>query len=124
MNNWWLLFVMSLTVFRITWLITRDSFPPIRYIREQIKHKHRSTLTIIHTDSIGDANPTGDYAEARGPWEWAETLITCYWCITVWASGGVTLLVWVIIDNMPVPLLWFGAVSGASAIIMKIADRE
>lgn len=120
----WLLFVMMVFVtYRGTWLITRDSLPPLRSVREHLITAHRNTATEVKVDSRGHRDPNGEYVEDRGPWEWAATLITCQWCVSVWLAAFVTFLTWLTVDSMPAPLLWFGAVAAGSTMISVAVER-
>lgn len=121
--NFGLLVVMSLIAYRATWFVVRDSFPGVRHLRNWIaaKHVHSS-----HEVSVWDADGE-EYVELESRWRWAADLITCHWCVSVWASAGVTLLTNATI-GLAAPWLYFGATAALSATIAQmvaaIADRE
>lgn len=123
MPYWLLLLMMILVTYRGTWLITRDSLPPIRRVRERLITTHRVTSHEVTVDDRGHADPKGEWAENRGPWEWAATLVTCQWCMSVWVAAFVTLFTWLTVDSMPAPLLWFGAVAAGSTMISVVVER-
>lgn len=121
MNDALLLIVMILATFRLTWLLTRDTFPPIRAAREWFVLRARDTGEEVKVDEDGYLDPRGAYVERRGGLVWLADLVTCYWCVSVWVAAGVTLLVWALVP-LPLPLLWFGAVAGGGAFLAKLAD--
>lgn len=99
----WLLTLVVLTSYRITRLLVVDNFPPILYVREKL---------------------TGDEETGRRPAEWVpwwlEYLAGCYWCMSVWVSGVVTLAVTLTCD-LPYPLLVWG---GAAALTPWLSHLE
>lgn len=120
-----LLFVlMVLTTFRITWLITRDSFPPIRWLREQIIAQHNNNVIHVRVSEDGHRDDNlGAYVENRGPWEWAYSLVTCNWCVSVWVAAFVTLFTWLIMPNMQMPLWWFVGAAGGAALTCAVVNK-
>lgn len=114
-----LLIMMSLVAFRITWFITRDSFPPVRWVRERvIELDYRTAKSVLYRDTDHQ-----QWRDDRGPWTWLADLITCHWCISVWVAAGVTLAVDATI-GLRLPLLWFGAVAALAAIIATCVDAR
>lgn len=120
-SDWFLLTLMIFTTFRITWLIVRDDFPPIARVRNWITTqywKHRNPVYEYY-DEVGDT-----VRETKGLRHWAKELITCPWCVSVWASAFVVLLVDVLSDpGLGQPWLWFGAVAGFSALMAQLTAR-
>lgn len=62
---WWLA-IFPLTAFRLTVLLTRDSFPPAVWLRDTVQQKWST--------------------------KWWAPLVDCPWCSGFWISVGVTLL--------------------------------
>lgn len=123
MSDTLLLFFLSLTVARLTWLVTRDSFPPIRKVRELVKAKAATHGRDVLTDELGDEVKRGaEYAGRRGRWADLEDLTTCYWCMSMWLTGAVVSVTWIFVD-LALPLLWYGAVAALSAAMCAAVDR-
>lgn len=125
MNDWLMLVLMTFAAYRITWLIVKDSFPPIARVRDWIITKEFDANKFYVTrDADGDMVRDG-----KGLWHWLKTLIICTWCVSVWASAFVVLLVDVLSERgLGQPWLWFGAVAGGSALVAQLTstviDRE
>ena len=79
---WLLVALAALTAARLTRLIVRDEFPPIRWARNRLVDK--------------------------GP-EWLVDLATCVWCCSGWVSIGVVALLW-LAPGVATPMLTAGAV--------------
>lgn len=121
MSDAFLLLLMILGTFRLTWLITKDTFPPIRWVRERFVALGRESGTSVHVDEDGHADPHGRYVELRGGWMWISELITCYWCVSIYVAAGVTLLV-DLAYGLGAPLLWFGGVAAGGALLSMLAS--
>jgi hypothetical protein len=129
LSDWMLLIVLSLTVYRLTWLVTRDSFPPVRRVRELIKQKSRQTGRWVIVDDDGDellgVHPKMDeehIAELRGFWPGLAELVMCPYCMSVWFTLG-TVSVTLIFVDLALPLLWYGAVAALAAAMCAGLDR-
>lgn len=129
MSDTLLLFFLSMTVARLTWLVTRDSFPPIRKVRELIKQKSRQTGRWVIVDDDGDelrgVHPKIDeehIAELRGWWPSMAELVMCPYCMSIWFTLG-TVSVTLIFVDLALPLLWYGAVAALSAAMCAAVDR-
>jgi Protein of unknown function (DUF1360) len=87
---------LVLTAFRLTWLVTRDTFPPVQKPRDRI----------VKTTSFTR-------------WEWIGDLLSCHWCASGWLSLGVVLLadVWL---SVPAPALAWGVAWAGAAIIAEV----
>lgn len=122
MNDTLLLALLALTTWRITWLITRDSFPPARAVREAIITQARATGTPTSIDADGHRDPDGGYEELRGGWSAAAELITCPWCVSIWVS---TAVVWPVNAwrHLDLPVLWWGGTAALAAILAAILDK-
>lgn len=123
MTDLMILLMMSVTTFRLTWLVVRDEFPPVRWVREKIIDLNLRTAKQVRVPDVDGQY----YLENRGKWSWLADLVTCYWCVSVWVSGGITWFVDATI-GLRLPLIWFGAVAGIAAIlcvvIAAVVDRE
>jgi hypothetical protein len=65
MSPWVIIVLLSLATHRITRVITRDWFPPIRKVRVWIDHK------------LGEEH-------------WLSYLTQCDWCAGTWVAGALT----------------------------------
>lgn len=99
----WLFVLMALTTYRVTRLLVNDRFPPILYVRE-----------LLTGDDETDKTPA-----PWVPW-WLEYLAGCYWCMSVWVSGLVTLAV-TLASDLPYPLLVWG---GCAALAPWLSHLE
>jgi hypothetical protein len=87
---------LTLTSFRLTWLVTRDQFPPIAKPREQIVNKTSFTR-----------------------WEWFGDLLSCHWCASGWLSLGVVLGADLFL-SVPAPVLAWGATWAGAAVLAEL----
>jgi hypothetical protein len=95
--------LMTLTAYRVTRLLVQDNFPPIRWARERL---------------TGDEE-TGQIPASWVPF-WLEYLAGCYWCMSVWVTGLMTLAVALTVE-VPYPLLIWG---GMAALVPWISHLE
>lgn len=91
-----LLVLMTLACYRITRLITIDTFPPVEWARRKIVQAERLP-------------------------KWLGKLVTCYWCSSVWVAAGLTLLVALTV-GLPLPCLVWPAIAAGSAWISHLED--
>lgn len=133
-----LLVVDVLAVWRLTRLVTRDDFPPIKAAREWILRRWPSGDTTFTADEVEPSVPddsdlplpfSGE-GRVRGSgrpvfwngeeWQssddhWQGKLISCLWCSSVWLAGGVMALnPW---RGWVAWLLSVLAVAGAAALV-------
>lgn len=87
--------LVALTSYRITRLLARDEFPPIKLGRTRI-------------------------AERFGAESWQAYLSTCTWCTGVWVSGAVTAATWATVGVALPPLTW----GAAAATTGWLASKE
>lgn len=96
MNQWLLVVLLILTVYRATHLLTSDTFPPIEAGRERVSRLFGEDSSVTY-------------------------LSTCPWCMSVWLGA---LIVWVtdlIIDGgVPVPVLVWAAASGVTGFLASV----
>lgn len=122
MDSVGLFILMTLTAFRVTWFVTKDDFPPMRAIREwsAARHAHNSRKA-VRPDPDEHPDDVRFYEVRRGPWEWLFTLVTCFWCVSVYVSAALTIGVTLVVD-LNVPWLWFGALTASSALVSQVTD--
>ena len=100
--TWWhdpvLLVVNALAVARIERLISRDSFPPVAWLREH-------TLDWLNRD--------------RDRPHWVDDLVNCPWCLSVWVAVGVT-----VCATFVPGWTWIAVPLAFSAVTGHLAGRE
>jgi hypothetical protein len=69
--DWLLATLAALTCYRLTRLVVRDDFPPVRWSRDQVRR------LAVHK-----------------AWPWLDDLVTCHWCASGWVAIGLGVLVW------------------------------
>lgn len=124
MSDPFLLMLMVLTTFRVTWLITRDSIPLVRLPREWLLEKAvENRIEDASYETVDDT--AGEYVRTyRGYWYHLADLVTCPWCVSVWVAGVVTLVtVLVSPAGLSMPWLWFGATAGGAAIMAQLVAK-
>jgi hypothetical protein len=107
----WLWFLDAIAVWRLTWLITRDAFPPIAKAREWVLRRWPGPDTEyapqeVETDEHGPRNADGQPITGRlretgvrvgkdfnGKWVGLQRrsigyLVSCPWCVSVWIAAG------------------------------------
>jgi hypothetical protein len=96
--------LLALTSYRLTRFLVKDNFPPILYVRERL--------------TGNDA-----YGVQKWPWVpfWLEYLAGCYWCVSVWTSGAVTLLAALTMD-VPYPWLIWGGCAALAPWLCHLED--
>jgi hypothetical protein len=100
----WTFVIMALTAYRVTRLLVVDNFPPILWLRTKL---------------TGDEDE-GVRPAAWVPW-WLEYLAGCYWCVSVWVSGVITLVV-TLTSGLPHPLLVWGGVAALAPWLSHLED--
>lgn len=138
--NWFLLVVLVLTAYRGTRLITRDTFPPVLWLRDELAGGPRKPT---RAELYHPAYPTGELEPGvsklvpglRGVWylgpdgevlvhrgkvswspHWLGELLTCPWCASAYVSG-VLVLVTDLTYGLPVPWLMGPAVWAGAALL-------
>lgn len=99
--------LMTLAAYRLARLLVHDTFPPIAWLRDKFTEPYTW--------------PTDDPRRATRVPYWFAYLWTCTWCMTVWTSAGVTILVWLIL-GLPAPLLVWGGVAAGAALVSHLED--
>lgn len=133
--------MLSLASYRLTRLVTRDTFPPVLWVRDRLaggwrdltlKELETSPLpvlrvgqqvTVAHLGAL-DLNDDGDIERYVERWKhspyWLAELITCPWCASAYVSGAVVALTWWT-AGLAVPFLQWLA---AWAVAAVLASRE
>lgn len=86
--------VLGLTSYRLTRLITTDTFPPVQGFRRWVRRRTAR-------------------AEDDG---WQYELITCPWCMGAWISGALVLITDLFV-SVPYPWLMWGVVATITGFI-------
>lgn len=132
--RWFLLVVLTLTAYRATRLLVRDTFPPVLWLRDRLAGGWRPLteperqvirqsdthldVPFVTTDIHGVTNRWVEKSK-RSPY-WLAELITCPWCASAYVSGALV-LVTDLTYGLPVPWLMGGAVWAGAAVL---ASRE
>lgn len=103
--DWLVLLVfIGLATFRLTRLVVRDDFPPIRKTRELV---------------IGE-----DGTKHEGRWyEFFGELVSCHWCASGWVSLSLVLIIALGTDRHAALVDWFLLWIAAWAIGSVTADK-
>ena len=142
MPTWLLIACMALANYRASRLITKDDFPPVLWLRDHLAGGWRPLTTheqeryVLPVLKDGEAYDTphsklGSLMRIDGRMSryvrrskyspyWLAELVSCPWCVSGWLAAALTLAVALTI-GVPAPVLVWGAVWGASALL---ASRE
>lgn len=125
---WFVAVCMALTVYRATRLITRDTFPPVLWLRDTLSGGWRPLTEQewrwrvdpkLDTSwmRMDDSAPPNRWVE-RAAWSpyWLAELVSCPWCASGWVAGALTFAV-DFTYGLPVPWLVGPAVWGAGALL-------
>lgn len=140
MPTWLLLICMAVANYRAARLITKDDFPPVLWLRDRLAGGWRPLSMKEQEGPV--RTPTDDEPFVRDPalgtlttidgqvnryvrrakWSpyWLSELVSCPWCVSGWLAGALTVAVAFTV-GVPAPVLVWGAVWGASALL---ASRE
>lgn len=93
MDLYLLLVVMSLATYRLTRLVTKDTFPPVLWVRDQLAGGWREA-TQAEVDKgaelqMIEGEPHVYVQRVRWSPQWLADLISCPWCSSGWVSMGV-----------------------------------
>lgn len=126
MTEWLLLLILILWTGRITRFIWLDDL--IKGTRTALKAWLQ--LGHIPDDIVGtpkmedwlneyhNNHPQREFFRRK-----AFDLIDCAWCISIWIAGFTLLGLWVLTDvSMPLPLLWWPAISMGAVILLQWTD--
>jgi hypothetical protein len=116
MNDFLLILVLGLATFRITWLVTRDDFVPIRLTRNWIVGLRPDVMAKRPTGR--NAERTSENAPYRDHW-WLGELVTCTWCASGWISFGIVGIVW-LLQGILLPVFAWWAVWGIGSFMCKL----
>jgi hypothetical protein len=111
-NDFLLIIVLGLATFRITWLVTRDDFVPIRLTRNWIVSRRPDVLA---------ERPAGKgrHSEKYQDHWWLGELVTCTWCASGWVSFGIVGIVW-LLQGILLPVFAWWAVWGIGSFMCKL----
>lgn len=125
---WFVAVCMALTVYRATRLITRDTFPPVLWLRDTLSGGWRPLTEQewrwrvdpkLDTSwmRMDDSAPPNRWVE-RAAWSpyWLAELVSCPWCASGWIAGALTLAT-DLTYGLPVPWLVGPAVWAAGALL-------
>jgi hypothetical protein len=84
--------LISLTAYRLTRFLVRDSFPPLAVQRARI-------------------------GERWGDRSWQAYLASCSWCAGVYVAGAVTLATDLLDQSVPLPVLVWGAAAAVTGLL-------
>ncbi len=111
MNAGLLLFLLSLSTYRLTRLVVRDTFPPVLWARDRIVGGWRDVTEQEREAGISDgADEDGQSLKFNVPvaWSpfWLRELLSCPWCASGWLSlilvAGTAICV-----SVPLPVLFW-----------------
>lgn len=123
--------VYVLTVYRLTRLVTTDTFPPVAKAREWALIRWPSDDTTYTSEYVtatsGEQGVTDGGAEVfwdHGEWaalnpHWIGELVTCMWCASVWVAA----LALPFFYLWPDVMMWAGLIPAASAVAGIIDTR-
>jgi hypothetical protein len=138
--DWFTWIAVCLAAYRLTRLVTKDTFPPVLWVRDRLAGGWRP-LTEPETDAVAEHLP--DHGQKRikdfgyvvvsdeggteryllrKSWSpyWLAELITCPWCASAYISGALTAAA-DLTTGVPVPV-WYGLSVWAVAAVL--ASRE
>lgn len=121
----WLLWIGSLfAIWRITRLLVKDEFPPVRLLREWI-------INTLWRDELMPIEPRAVRGgERRWFWFWRNVghsiayVFTCMWCMSFW----IALLWWIVASyalgfSLPLPVVFIAVASGLTGMLGDLQDR-
>lgn len=121
MNDWLLLFLLSLGTYRLTRLVVLDTFPPILWARDRLVGGWREVTEQEREAGISDGTDSeGDSLKYNVPvsWSpfWLRELLSCPWCASGWLAGllvGST----AVVSSVPLPALFWLASWALGALL-------
>ena len=103
MNTALLTTLLCFATYRITRLLIRDTFPPVRIIMARIVGKDEKKLEGTKL-------------------EWLGELLTCYWCASVWVSSVLVIMTQVATSDLRYPLLVWPTAAAVGALMIHRED--
>lgn len=103
MNSVLLTILVCFTTYRITRLLVRDTFPPVRLIMVKIVGEDEKKLEGTNL-------------------EWLGELLTCYWCASVWVAGFTVLATQMTTGDLCYPLLVWPSAATVGALMLHRED--
>lgn len=140
MPTWLLILCMAVANYRATRLAVRDDFPPVLWLRDRLaggwrpltaQEQERHPIGLSNEEILATHPKLGSvmYIDGRvnryvrrSRWSpyWLAELVSCPWCVSGWLAAALTAAVAFTV-GVPAPVLVWGAVWGASALL---ASRE
>lgn len=136
MPTWLLIACMIVANYRLTRLMTKDDFPPVLWLRDRLAGGWRpltrkeqdqlasdpDLLIVTWAQDVRSIDGRANRYVRRAKWSpyWLAELVSCPWCVSGWLAAALTAAVALTV-GVPAPLLVWGAVWGASALL---ASRE
>lgn len=126
--------LLTLTVYRLTRLVVRDTFPPVLWLRDRLAGGWRDLTSEERRMLFGGVLPGDKRMELRKVWSvnpegtqryiyrwryspyWLAELMTCPWCASGWITGAV-IAATDVAYGLPVPWLTGLSVWGAAALL-------
>ena len=123
--------ILGLAVFRLTRLVTTDTFPPIKALRDRLLAKWptddteftdewvRQTATGWETTGGAEVEYFDGYYHPVAPSRWSE-LLTCSWCASVWCAA-LTVGAWLLLPAWFEHVLLVPALSAVAGLLTVYA---
>lgn len=118
--------LLVLTVYRLTRLAVKDTFPPVLWLRDHLAggwrplslKEQEAPIAVSWRNQTQEIDGVTNRWVQRASWSpyWLAELITCPWCASGWITGCV-IAVTDITYGLPVPWLYGPAVWGAAALL-------
>lgn len=121
MNTWLLLFLLSLSTYRLTRLIVEDTFLPVLWARDRLVGGWREVTMKEREQGISDGKDENEEPlkfNTPVPWSpyWLRELLSCPWCASGWLAL-VLVLVCLSFVSVPLPALFWLASWGLGALL-------
>ncbi len=121
--GWYVAVLISLATFRLTRLIIKDSFPPIKTPRDAVLNwldpDDEWKIEWLARHGTGLEPPDG-HLGALG--RSLAYLITCPWCMSVWVGGGLTYVV-TLYTSVPLPYLVWASACAVTGLL-SLFDKD
>lgn len=119
---WLLWFGLVFTIWRVTRLLVKDEFPPIKRPREWV-------LRTFWRPELNVDNPKRPDDVTRWLWFWRQVghslayLATCPWCMSFWVGLAVWGIAVRVGFSVPLPWVLIAVASGVSGLIAMVETR-
>lgn len=121
--GWYVAVLIALATFRLTRLIIKDEFPPVKWPRDKILNwldpDDEYKIEWLAKHGTGLEPPDGHLGAVGRSLAY---LLACPWCMSVWVGAGLTYATTFYV-TVPLPwLVWAGACAAAG--ILSLADKD